>query len=377
MNLYHFDELSGSDNVVVAKLVSPAAANEYQFKREKFPDIYIPNRGFAISLSLKGNDSEEAQKVQAATEEYNEYLAKIEVIPGFVDYFKQHGFCVSRKAVADKWSEEIADLVFSKKSYCFHTDLTIIHDYLFDCSFSVKYQTIIDNCSVDLPIGEPDTAYPNMINGKKAIWNWVDNGHDFCLYLWMLLGERGSQNEEAEEDEDAVHYGFDAYDQFRHDYVEPQLMNIFNKLESLGYIVSYTIKPEKEDPRWFDYGKTNESIDLALVDMSFTKNKLVMEQIELLLWQPSDDIKEGQCFLTDRNGKQYISDHRGALGGHCKLKIYGRLDCPSANRYVAKGEYVQHRVFFEDEETAKAAGYRPCGKCMPEAYKIWKASGIK
>ena len=27
---------------------------------------------------------------------------------------------------------------------------------------------------------------------------------------------------------------------------------------------------------------------------------------------------------------------------------------------------------FADEETAKAAGYRPCGVCMKEEYKKWK-----
>lgn len=54
------------------------------------------------------------------------------------------------------------------------------------------------------------------------------------------------------------------------------------------------------------------------------------------------------------------------------MKIYGRLDCPSALRYIAKGQYVQYRVFFKDEETAIAAGYRPCGVCMKAEYKRWK-----
>jgi methylphosphotriester-DNA--protein-cysteine methyltransferase len=34
---------------------------------------------------------------------------------------------------------------------------------------------------------------------------------------------------------------------------------------------------------------------------------------------------------------------------------------------------VPHRVFFEDEAAAVAAGYRPCGVCMPEEYAAWKA----
>ena len=32
----------------------------------------------------------------------------------------------------------------------------------------------------------------------------------------------------------------------------------------------------------------------------------------------------------------------------------------------------EYRVFFKDEETAIAAGYRPYAVCMKEAYKKWK-----
>ncbi|MDP4128201.1 MAG: Ada metal-binding domain-containing protein, partial [Bacillota bacterium] len=34
----------------------------------------------------------------------------------------------------------------------------------------------------------------------------------------------------------------------------------------------------------------------------------------------------------------------------------------------------KHRVFFADEETAIAAGYRPCARCMPKEYAEWKQS---
>jgi methylphosphotriester-DNA--protein-cysteine methyltransferase len=57
------------------------------------------------------------------------------------------------------------------------------------------------------------------------------------------------------------------------------------------------------------------------------------------------------------------------------MKIYGRLDCPSALRQIAAGNagnYVKQRVFFAEEATAIAAGYRPCAKCLPAAYKQWK-----
>ncbi len=76
--------------------------------------------------------------------------------------------------------------------------------------------------------------------------------------------------------------------------------------------------------------------------------------------------------LIGADGKPYESEIPGSLGGHKKLKIYGRLDCPSATRYLAKGQYRKHRVFFANEETAIAAGYRPCAICMPEAYSQWK-----
>lgn len=76
--------------------------------------------------------------------------------------------------------------------------------------------------------------------------------------------------------------------------------------------------------------------------------------------------------LIGRDGRPYQSPSRGALGGHRRQKGYGRLDCPSALRWIAKGYYVRHRVFFADEATAIAAGYRPCAVCMPKEYAAWK-----
>ena len=72
-------------------------------------------------------------------------------------------------------------------------------------------------------------------------------------------------------------------------------------------------------------------------------------------------------------GRQYESDGKGTLGGHRKQRIYGRLDCPTALRYVARRAYTKNRVFFADEATAIAAGYRPCARCMPREYGAWKA----
>ena len=76
--------------------------------------------------------------------------------------------------------------------------------------------------------------------------------------------------------------------------------------------------------------------------------------------------------LINGRGKEYWSRTPGTFAGHRKLKIYGKLDCPSANRYLSKGQNAEHRVFFEDEEPALSAGYRPCAKCMRKKYLLWK-----
>jgi hypothetical protein len=77
--------------------------------------------------------------------------------------------------------------------------------------------------------------------------------------------------------------------------------------------------------------------------------------------------------LLGADRRPYPSAVPGQFGGHRKSRIYGRLDCPSARRAIARGGYVAHRVFFADEPAAIAAGYRPCAVCLPDAYAAWLA----
>ena len=78
--------------------------------------------------------------------------------------------------------------------------------------------------------------------------------------------------------------------------------------------------------------------------------------------------------LIDGSGRPYESNAKGTLGGHRRTRVYGRLDCPSAQRAIARGGYASQRVFFKDEATAVAAGYRPCARCLPDAYRAWTIS---
>ncbi len=77
-------------------------------------------------------------------------------------------------------------------------------------------------------------------------------------------------------------------------------------------------------------------------------------------------IKHSSITLPQFNGLIRI----GALkfAGNQRLKIYGTLHCASGKRMKR-----DHRVFFEDEAAALAAGYRPCGHCMKEQYRVWRS----
>lgn len=76
--------------------------------------------------------------------------------------------------------------------------------------------------------------------------------------------------------------------------------------------------------------------------------------------------------LTDPDGARHPSEVPGTLGGNATLRIYGRLDCARAVAALPLG-YARHRVFFADEDAAISAGYRPCARCLPERYALWKA----
>ena len=60
--------------------------------------------------------------------------------------------------------------------------------------------------------------------------------------------------------------------------------------------------------------------------------------------------------------------------GNHRVGIYGRLNCASGKRMK-----LSTRVFFAGEDAARAAGFRPCGHCMPDPYRMRRraASGIR
>ncbi len=63
-----------------------------------------------------------------------------------------------------------------------------------------------------------------------------------------------------------------------------------------------------------------------------------------------------------------IAENKIVFGGNVSQKIYGTLKCKSGKRLK-----IKNRIFFSSKTEAIAAGYRPCGNCMKEEYKKWKA----
>lgn len=295
--------ISSANDRIIATKIKRQTLDVYMFKRLEYPNIYIPSRCFAYSLKGKSDDSEEITSLRKKINDYNNYLDYLESINGFKSYFVEHDLCVSKEEIAKKWSKEIADKVFSLESYIFETNLVIINDdYLIDTSFPITYSVIFDGNELLLLIGKNGWDYPSEIEGKKIIWNFIDNGHDFCCELWALI-EDYCENKEAEYNEDAVRYGFDYYDQIREEEPEIQLISIFSKLEKQGFIKTFTIKPEKEDSMWKCFCKSDGSLDCAIVDTSFLKNRLVMEQINLILWSTPEVLKDNPYILTNEKNK--------------------------------------------------------------------------
>ncbi len=82
--------------------------------------------------------------------------------------------------------------------------------------------------------------------------------------------------------------------------------------------------------------------------------------------------------LTGADGSTYPSPTKGEYGGNRKQLVYGTMECGVARDQLRRHRdaMLAHRVFFADEITAVAAGYRPCGSCQRPKYLAWKARGL-
>ncbi len=70
--------------------------------------------------------------------------------------------------------------------------------------------------------------------------------------------------------------------------------------------------------------------------------------------------------------RKEIRNRNILLGGNIKLHIYGKLNCSSGKRMKKT-----NRIFFCSEKEAIDMGFRPCGHCLKEKYKVWKDGSIR
>jgi hypothetical protein len=73
--------------------------------------------------------------------------------------------------------------------------------------------------------------------------------------------------------------------------------------------------------------------------------------------------------ITDQQLRRLIKTGQIACAGHGPARIFGRLDCRSGKRM-----HRRNRVFFIDPGEALAQGFRPCGHCLPLAYRQWRSA---
>jgi methylphosphotriester-DNA--protein-cysteine methyltransferase len=71
--------------------------------------------------------------------------------------------------------------------------------------------------------------------------------------------------------------------------------------------------------------------------------------------------------ISDLDLRSRIRRKKICFGGNRKLNIYGTLHCASGKRMKQA-----NRVFFTSEKEAVENNFRPCGRCLKDAYKRWK-----
>lgn len=87
----------------------------------------------------------------------------------------------------------------------------------------------------------------------------------------------------------------------------------------------------------------------------------------------------------DAHGVLVVVPGKLEFGGNRRDRLYGRADCRAATGAIERyrrlhagaprgsSPYERHRVWFVDEAAAIANRYRPCGTCMPDEYRTWRA----
>ncbi len=82
-----------------------------------------------------------------------------------------------------------------------------------------------------------------------------------------------------------------------------------------------------------------------------------------------DEIEEFSALLPNGIG---ILDLPNVYSGNKRTKIYGKASCSATEGHLILKKDEKDRKLFDNPDEAESLGFRPCSKCMPEAYSKWK-----
>ena len=114
-SIYQFNNIrvSSTEETITPSMIATSIPETYGFHRLQYPDIHIPNRSASWRIYSSSEDSEEKTRLKKDVESYNSYLAHLDHINGFKQYFVDHNFCISKEEISEHWAVQIAEEVFS------------------------------------------------------------------------------------------------------------------------------------------------------------------------------------------------------------------------------------------------------------------------
>ena len=355
------------DFKMIAKLISFKKPENMQPLNITINNCKFKNMSFYYTYTFASGECH--NELCKKLEKYNSYEKFLFSLNGFVKAFMEGNYSLSYDQAVNLWGKDNAAAIFAEDDYPFKTQFIVFNNNLILQNFQLNYKIGLDSMIVQFKITDDDIIYSKGDKTKRVIVNSVDSKNDIYAYLYGTF----LFDLELIVPDDERFDAYDAYEQWRlyDKTVNVYLERCWEVLKSMGYAKECEVIPDVANPYWDYVAQSDGTITVALLDTTFNQNKLAMEKLKLIIDSSEKDIKTKHYFLTDSDNKQYLSDKKGTLGGHCKLKIYGELSCKSANHYIDKGQYVRNRVFFKSESDAISAGYRPCAVCMREKYDLW------
>lgn len=315
-----------------------------ELKKYDYDNIMYEKMSDAWSLGFKKEDSPEIIEVKKQIEDYNNYIDKLNEIPDFLDIFKKNNYMLSVQTALSIWPKETVKTIFNRKKYIFKTQLFVYDKYLFNLDYEPQYEVTIDDERIQFKVASESTDSPLKTDKNYLFWGYYGSDlRDVTYYAWCVFDDLkicpGWYSDETIEELEKNYAYFDAYEQARYDieYPDPNILRCLKLLKDYGYFKLYHVCDDTNRPLWRLRNKPDGTIDLGFLDKTFVDDKLMMKKLKVLLWASEENIKTKKYFLVDANNDLYLSDEPGILGGHDKLKIYGELNCPSANRALANG----------------------------------------